>query len=103
MDSSQIAAAARGVALDLACAGTSEQDRIANAFEKFADLIDPQGTHTESPTPTSELLTEAADAIHDLGITREVSRPNGWRYAPLVRELQDRAAAFKACEDEGKS
>jgi hypothetical protein len=42
MDSLKIAVAARKVALDLGCIGTPEQDRIATAFEKFADLIDPR-------------------------------------------------------------
>jgi hypothetical protein len=40
MDAKQIADAARQVALDLGCIGTDEQDRIATAFEKFADLIE---------------------------------------------------------------
>ena len=34
------AEAAREVALDLGCIGTPEQDRIATAFEKFAELLD---------------------------------------------------------------
>ena len=38
------AEAAREIALDLGCIGTPEQDRIADAFEKFADLLDrPSG------------------------------------------------------------
>jgi hypothetical protein len=41
-DAKKIADAAREVALDLGCIGTVEQDRIATAFEKFADLIDPR-------------------------------------------------------------
>jgi hypothetical protein len=37
-----IADAAREVALDLACIGSVEQDRIATAFEKFAELVHPR-------------------------------------------------------------
>lgn len=42
-DTKIIARAARELAIDLTCIGNVEQDRIASAFEKFAERIDPQG------------------------------------------------------------
>ena len=39
MTAQQIASAARKAALELSCIGTVEQDRIAAAFEKFAELL----------------------------------------------------------------
>lgn len=59
--------------------------------------------NTPEPVKTSVLLTDAAQLIHDLMIGQGVDRLNGWRWQDFVADLRKRAAAFKACEDEGKS
>jgi hypothetical protein len=45
MDAKQIAAAARELSTELNLSGSREQWLIADAFEKFADLIDRAATN----------------------------------------------------------
>jgi hypothetical protein len=63
MDAKQIAKAAHGVAHHLGCAGTPEQDRIADAFEEFAGRIDPTDGLGDDTRRWLTLVEEITDII----------------------------------------
>jgi hypothetical protein len=124
-----VAAAAHSVAKQLTAHPNDigETRMIADAFELFAEALGaPQlGAPNVAPTfnysepaaiyfpaasnvaptfngsrkPTSELLTKAANTLQALMSGRGIDRRNGHDWDGFIRDLYDRAAAFKTIED----
>lgn len=93
---------------DLSAPDLSDLHRMLDEWRARGRDVDTRAMQDGAPppyqeafapaTPTSELLEKAARTIHDLLSGRGVDRRNhDWE--GFVRELHDRAAAFKYAEE----
>lgn len=104
----EVANAARRTSAHIAEYNEPETRMIAAVFNMFAEHLDEGATHVAPVAvdtyagdriATSVLLDKAAHTIAELLSGRGVDRRNGYSWDNLVRDLYDRAAAFKNIED----
>lgn len=78
----------------------STTDLSDNDISALRHMIDERQNPPLAVTPTSKLLSDAAKLISNLMLGRGVDTKNGWRWQDFVGELQERAAAFRQCEEQ---